>query len=132
MNLEKRIRVIGLQAQINALSRMVLGDEETELLARKKAELEQVNPTPPPFPTYENDLRCTRQEIVDDVERLTRKAQPLLDQIERETDPARKARLEFEEIIARLRRAQERLARWDQLRTYMLWRAEQADKNAGR
>lgn len=137
MKLDKRVRVIELMAAINHLKKnpMLMSPEEVVLLESKEQELQTLRPTPPPYPEGGDvDLRCSRSSIEEDVTRLTKKAQQRLDQIERETDPARKARLEFDPIIVRLRAAQNRLSRFDQLQTWQVWRGQQEEnkRNAER
>jgi hypothetical protein len=130
MKIEKRLQVIALQSQINELSSSRFPTaEEATLLSKKVAELEAIRPTPPEYPARNVDLGCQRSEIEEDIERRTRKAQPILDQIARETDPARKAVLEFHERVALLRESQDRLRRWDLVRAYNIWRGEQQENH---
>jgi hypothetical protein len=133
MELKKRIRVVELQAAINSLTGNSLNEEESALLTEKRAELEALRPTPPPYPRNEIDLRCSRESIAEDLQRLLNKpeAKRLLAQIEKETDADRKAMLEFEPIITRVRAAQDRLDRKNQMDAYGLWRANQEANNVG-
>jgi hypothetical protein len=131
MQLAHRVRVLELQSAISYLKKnpMLMSDAEIELLAVKQAELDNLKPTPPPFPEGGDvDLRCPKAEIEEDVTRLRLKAKQLLDQLSRETDPARIARLEFEKPIQRLRAAENRLARKEQLLAWELWKGQQAEK----
>jgi hypothetical protein len=130
MQLDKRVRILELRVAIEFLEgNKFPSPEESALLIQKRQELDNINPQSPPFPEGGDvDLRCSRQEVEEDVARLTIKAKDRLAQIERETVPARKAVLEHDPLVVRLRAAENRLARFNQLQVWQLWKGEQEAK----
>jgi len=130
LKLQKRIRFIELRAAIDALRNDGFAPaEELEMRAQKVAELEKLCPTPPPYPRTANDLSVTRESLVDDIERYKRKAEPILAQLERETDEGRIALLKFQsDQYARYANAVDRLERWEMLRVWKLWDAERREQ----
>jgi hypothetical protein len=130
MELSKRVRIVELRTAIEFLEgNKFPSPEESDLLTLKRQELTTLNPQSPPFPEGGDvDLRCSRQEVEEDVERLTIKAKDRLAQIERETVPARKALLEHDPLVVRLRAAEHRLARFNQLAVWMAFKSEQEAK----
>jgi hypothetical protein len=130
MRLEKRIRVIELRAAIAALCGDAFADPaELQLRAEKVAELEQLQPTAPPYPNKTTDLDVTRESLVEDVERRKRKAEPILTQLERETDEKRIYMLRFNsDQYQRYVAALDRLERFDKYQVWKLWDAEQREK----
>jgi hypothetical protein len=131
MELRKSLRVGELRLSIDRLrSNYFPSPLELEVLKEKEAELETLMPTGPEPPRCTNDLHsCTREQLVSDVERLQRKAEPVLRILNDPEQPEqRKNALKFENSFIRYENAVDRLTRFDQQTTRQLWEAQQREQ----